>query len=74
MKVETVHLTKCDIYCLHIFSFLESMLAMLFMNEEKKKPIKTVASFDTSFGSEWRREGERMAYIHLCFRNNEPQT
>lgn len=47
---------------------------MLFMNEEQKQKVKTVASFDTSFASEWRREGERMACIHLRFRNNEPQT
>lgn len=63
---------KCDIYCLHIFSL--SLVAVLFMNEEQKKNEKTVASFDTSFGSERRREGEGMACVHLHFKNNEPQT
>lgn len=44
------------------------------MNEEWKKDVKKVASFDTSFGSERRREGEGMAGVHLHFKNNQPQT
>lgn len=34
----------------------------------------TVASFESTFGSEWRWEEERMACIHLHSRNKEPQT
>lgn len=54
---------KCDIYCLHIFS--PSLLEVLFMNEERNKDVKAVASFDTSFGSERGGRG-REWHVFIC--------